>query len=164
MTVVRIARHRAHANDQAFLVGRRDRRLHAEFVGYAGLALRQTFNFRCVQRVELVFVLWLLRQDPLRAINQLLQFRCGLSLPPGRPAAPHRASPAQHANAAFAALFSCVCTASRGRSGQSEAPDAAPRGCSSAAASGHAARPLSPDVRDTARAIANRLDGQSPSP
>jgi len=48
VTVVRIARHRAHANYQSFLVRRRDRHFYAELVWGAGFALRQTFNFRRV--------------------------------------------------------------------------------------------------------------------
>lgn len=73
--VVRIARHRTSSDDQTFLVRRRDRHLYAEFVRLAHFAFRQALDFRRVQRIQLVFVLLLLRENPLRAANQLLQRR-----------------------------------------------------------------------------------------
>ena len=54
---------------------RRDRHLHTEFVGLARFALRQALDFR---RVQLVPVLLLLRQNPLRAADQVFQRRSAL--------------------------------------------------------------------------------------
>jgi hypothetical protein len=76
--VVRIARHRARADHQTFLVRRGDRHLDAEFVRLARFAFRLSFDFRCVQRVQLVFVLLLLRENALRAANQLFERRSTL--------------------------------------------------------------------------------------
>ncbi|AOJ72813.1 hypothetical protein WS83_24670 [Burkholderia sp. MSMB2042] len=73
--VVRVARHRAGADHQAFLVRRRDRHLHTKFVWLARLTFRQALDFRRVHRVQLVLVLLLLRQISLRAANQVFQSR-----------------------------------------------------------------------------------------
>ena len=69
--VVRIARHRAHPHNESFLERGRHRYLHAELIGRSCLAFRDALNLRRVERVELVLVLGLLRQDPLRPIQAL---------------------------------------------------------------------------------------------
>ncbi|PPK41815.1 hypothetical protein B0G57_12580 [Trinickia symbiotica] len=78
MPVVRIARHRACTQHQPLLVRGRDRHLHAELVRLARFALGQALDLRRVQRVELLFVLGLLRHNPLGAANQFFQRRAAL--------------------------------------------------------------------------------------
>lgn len=73
MAVVRVARHRAHAHDQAFLGGHRHRHLHAELVRRPGLALGDAFHFRGMQRVQLVLRVALLRMQTPRDVDLLLQ-------------------------------------------------------------------------------------------
>ncbi|AIP30125.1 hypothetical protein DR64_1447 [Paraburkholderia xenovorans LB400] len=86
----------------------------------------------------------------------------GRNLPRRRVAARRRASPGLHASATCVVPFSSVCIASHVRNDRSGWPAVAPRGRSSAAASGRASRRPSPDVRDIARAAVNRSDARSP--
>ena len=63
MTIVGIARHGPGADHETFFERRHVRYLHAKFLRGPGLALGDTFHFGHVQRIQLVLVLALLRQD-----------------------------------------------------------------------------------------------------
>lgn len=56
VAIVRIAWHRAHANDQPFLVRRRDRHLYTELVRRTRLALGQTLHLWRMQCIKLVWL------------------------------------------------------------------------------------------------------------
>ena len=57
VSVVRIARHGAHAHHQRFLVRGGNAHRHAELVRGAGLALGDALELRGVQGIQIVFVL-----------------------------------------------------------------------------------------------------------
>ena len=65
VSVIRAPGQAAGAEDEARLVGRRERGLHTELVALVGLALAQAFHFRGVDAVELVLVLRFLLDDSL---------------------------------------------------------------------------------------------------
>jgi hypothetical protein len=71
--VVGIARHRSHADHQAFLRSHRDRHLHAELVRRSGLPLGDALHLGGVQRVDLAGVLAALRIQPARDCELLGQ-------------------------------------------------------------------------------------------
>ena len=60
--VIGVAGHRAHADDEALLVGRRHRHLGPELVTHSRLSFRDAVHLRLVQRVELPLILGLLPQ------------------------------------------------------------------------------------------------------
>ena len=73
VTIVRVAGKGPCPNHQAAFVGHGDTGLDAELVGLAGFALADALNFRCMQGVQLVFVLGLLLADALGTLKQRVQ-------------------------------------------------------------------------------------------
>jgi hypothetical protein len=73
VTIVGVAREAPGTHHQPRLVRDCQADLDAEFVGLARLALADAFDFRRVQRVELVLVVALLRADALGAFEPHLQ-------------------------------------------------------------------------------------------
>ena len=73
MTIVGVAGEGARPNHQAALVGHGDVGLDSELMGFAGFALADAFDFRCMQGVELVLVLRLLPADAFGPFEQCVQ-------------------------------------------------------------------------------------------
>ncbi len=74
VAVIGVAGECPGANDQALFVGDRDAGLHAELVGPAALALADALGLRCVQGIQLVFVLGSLNADALGQGHPVAQF------------------------------------------------------------------------------------------
>ena len=67
--MVRVARKRPWADDQALRLRDRQTDLDPELAGLSGLALRDTFHFRRVQRVERALILGPLTADAPGSLN-----------------------------------------------------------------------------------------------
>ena len=59
-------------------MGHGDAGLDAELVGFPGFTLADAFDFRCMQSVELVFVLRLLRADALSRSSKVFNWATAL--------------------------------------------------------------------------------------
>lgn len=77
VAIVRVARHGAHAHDQAFLQRGGDADLHAELVRRPGFSLADALHLGRVQGVQLVLVLRALGQDVTGALQQVLHLGLG---------------------------------------------------------------------------------------
>lgn len=65
MSIIRIPREASSAKHKVTVVGDGDADFDAELVFFVDFALGDTFNFRCMETVEFVFVMRLLRQNAL---------------------------------------------------------------------------------------------------
>jgi hypothetical protein len=71
--IVRIARHGARPDHQALFQRRHDRRFDAELVAHVRLALANAFDFRCMQRLQLVLCLLAMLQNALGTAEKFVK-------------------------------------------------------------------------------------------